>query len=510
MKAENRITEIKDGITESASTLQEKVISSLQSAKIPDIMVTKNERSAQNALQRRSVRETSNAGPEQATVAGGTENAGTVSPQSGGRNAAVAGEESGSAEQTTLETVDGSREGNTAAASTENRPPAMGGGHVQPAAVTWGAEPTEAANASIQRHADIVTKARGKTPTVRVVNQLAPEIAKQLQQIKSVAGIKSPDVFAYESDDDFGNAWIDDTGIFVRVNSKRGPSFDYAHEVGHDDSAIVAAGKRYIENKLPKSELEAYKRYRDTHIASPDKADIISELIADMFGRYLYQTATGKPAAEDFGLSQRTLDAFEEQFENAIGAQEGTEEGELVDIVTPYIRKGDPEYSRVQGDQMQESVSYDALIGQPDMTVISMPDAPNREGIRGTAIKAGMENARSKNNPLNTDGQTFVRNKYSGTDIQVMPSSIRHGMVGNETRITNNARLGAVIGDAIENAITINELEPREGAERTFLMAGVAEGKGGPFLYAIVTNQTTRTQYKVEKYGSLPDMLTST
>ncbi len=226
-----------------------------------------------------------------------------------------------------------------------------GSGVLEPEAagrVTFGNTSTPQTEQALQRHAEIVQKDTGKKPNVRIVTEVPRQLAKQLQHIKNIAGINAPDVFLYESDDDYGNGWTDDTGIYVRTNGKVHPAFTYGHELGHRDASMIDAGKSVIEN-MTKEELSDYKAYRDAHISSPDNADIRSELIADMYGRYLYAMATGDEALENFGLSPDELQRFEQAFDEAYGNQRGTGdlEGEVIDTVSPYITTGDPEYSRV-------------------------------------------------------------------------------------------------------------------------------------------------------------------
>lgn len=213
--------------------------------------------------------------------------------------------------------------------------------------VTWGKSSTPQAEQSIQRHIETAQSETGNAVNAKVVAEADVDIADKLQIIKNIAGINAPDVFLYESDDTYGNGWTDETGIYVRTNGNAHPAFTYGHELGHRDADMVKAGMSVIDN-MTKTELDAYKAYRDAHISTPDNADTKSELIADMYGRYLCGSC-GVEAEETFGLSPDTIRSFEQAFEDAYGTQQGTgeTEGEVIDTVSQYVAKGDPEYSRV-------------------------------------------------------------------------------------------------------------------------------------------------------------------
>lgn len=72
--------------------------------------------------------------------------------------------------------------------------------------------------------------------------------------------------------------------------------------------------------------------------------------------------------------------------------------------------------------------------------------------------------------------------------LLVTSDSIRHGLNGNLNRFLTNSRLGAVIGDVIQNAVPINALHNKaEGVSGTYAMAGYATDSDGREFVAIVT-----------------------
>jgi len=133
------------------------------------------------------------------------------------------------------------------------------------------------------------------------------------------------------------------------------------------------------------------------------------------------------------------------------------------------------------------------------MKISLVPDAVDGMS-RADVADAGMKNVRSKNNPANTDSRAFVRNVYTGTDIQVTANAIRHGLTGNENRRHANSYSGAIIGDLVENAIRVNELIPRGNAERTYVMMAVGANKTHLFPTSLVVNE----ENEVVEYNAMP------
>ncbi len=137
-----------------------------------------------------------------------------------------------------------------------------------------------------------------------------------------------------------------------------------------------------------------------------------------------------------------------------------------------------------------EIYSYDFLVAQPDMNVIQLDNVDTiRENGRVNqhkVIENGMENARTVG--TERDGKVYVRNSYTGRELRVDVSSIRHGMNGEMNRILTNARLGSVIGDVVQNAIPINALHTKvQDVTGTYAMAGYAADEKGREFVAIVT-----------------------
>lgn len=138
-----------------------------------------------------------------------------------------------------------------------------------------------------------------------------------------------------------------------------------------------------------------------------------------------------------------------------------------------------------------EVYSYEFLAALPDMQVVSVPDVVdvrNESGRVDTAavVAAGMQNALSVG--TKKAGKVYVENRYTGRQLRVDVSSVRHGLNGSMNRLLTNARLGSVIGEVVQNAVPINALHnTAENVEGTYAMAGYATDENGREFVAIVT-----------------------
>ena len=136
---------------------------------------------------------------------------------------------------------------------------------------------------------------------------------------------------------------------------------------------------------------------------------------------------------------------------------------------------------------------------------------PEVDAVRGAdnrvdtakVVQEGMKNARAVG--TERDGKVFVRNRYTGKRLMVTTNSIRHGINGAANRVLTNARLGAVVGDIVQNAVPINALyNTAKDVTGTYAMAGYATDSAGREFAAIITvEQKTGKIAAVEAYDML-------
>ena len=147
--------------------------------------------------------------------------------------------------------------------------------------------------------------------------------------------------------------------------------------------------------------------------------------------------------------------------------------------------------------------SYDFLISLPDMTVTVLPEISDINGSDGKIVKRdivdmGIKNARTVGRE--EGGAILVQNSYTGRELEVGSASIRHGLDGN--RLLTNARLGAVIGDVVKNAVPINALKNKgKNAVGTYAMASYAtDSSGREFIVVVTVEQRGETVDGIELY----------
>lgn len=149
--------------------------------------------------------------------------------------------------------------------------------------------------------------------------------------------------------------------------------------------------------------------------------------------------------------------------------------------------------------------TYDFLTAQPDMNVTTLPevDAVRGENNRvdtAKVVQQGMKNARAVG--TERDGKVYVQNRYTGRSLRIDANSIRHGLSGDANRLLTNARLGAVIGDVVQNAVPVNALRNKaKGVTGTYAMAAYAtDSRGREFAAVVTVEQRSGNVAGVEVY----------
>lgn len=124
-------------------------------------------------------------------------------------------------------------------------------------------------------------------------------------------------------------------------------------------------------------------------------------------------------------------------------------------------------------DKANSEFSYENLVLKEDMPVTILKGSmPIKDGKidRAEVRNRAIQNVRSLNNPLNTDINSYVKNKDLGKDILIATHAINHGL---RRKAEVNAFVTANMGEILENAICINELVPRSNEiDRTYALLG--------------------------------------
>lgn len=297
-------------------------------------------------------------------------------------------------------------------------------------------------------------------------------------------------------------AVTEDGSVLIRADSEEYSAFELAKHEGYHllvkrwPEMAEKIQKRLVgEGKITKEMIESYV---DAYagIYGDDTDAYVEEIVADT---YAGMNRT------DYGTNQLRADVRME-----VGQWQKKNGSARAPPVKMSAAK-DQTTKNYQGVNLAEDGSvytYDFLTSLPDMDVTMLPEV---DAVRGAdnrvdtakAVQEGMKNARAVG--TERDGKVFVRNRYTGKRLMVTTNSIRHGINGAANRVLTNARLGAVVGDIVQNAVPINALyNTAKDVTGTYAMAGYATDSAGREFAAIITvEQKTGKIAAVEAYDML-------
>lgn len=135
--------------------------------------------------------------------------------------------------------------------------------------------------------------------------------------------------------------------------------------------------------------------------------------------------------------------------------------------------------------------SYDFLVAQKEMTKVELPKTGYLADKRGKiddekVLAEGIKNALSEG--TERGGKIYVKNSYTGRELRIDNSTIKHGLDGTYNRHLTNARIGSVIGSVVKNAIPINGLKNTSSkAIGTYAMVSYCYDSQGRQFVAIIT-----------------------
>lgn len=203
------------------------------------------------------------------------------------------------------------------------------------------------------------------------------------------------------------------------------------------------------------------------------------------------QRESGAPAAEVSSAVRRTQDSD--------GNEKTARRGGTRASIDRYS---------YQGKTMTENseiYSYDFLTHQPDMKVVELPalsEVKSDNKIdREKVVTLGIRNAKEKGKPL-SETIASVKNKYSKREIIISKNAIQHSMgAENPSRLRTNARIGAICGDVVENAIPINALK-NENPEAigTYAMIAILQSGDRRIAAVVTVEQHTNMLEKLETF----------
>ena len=297
-------------------------------------------------------------------------------------------------------------------------------------------------------------------------------------------------------------AAMEDGSVLIRADSEEYSAFELAKHEGYHilakrwpEMAAKIQKRLLSEGKITKAMIESYvdayaRAYGD------DTDAYVEEIIADT---YAGMNRT------DYGTNQLRADVKMEvgQWQKKSGSARAPPA--KMSAAKDQITKN---YQGVNLAEDGSVYTYDFLTSLPDMDVTMLPEV---DAVRGAdnrvdtakVVQEGMKNARAVG--TERDGRVFIRNRYTGKLLMVTTNSIRHGINGAANRVLTNARLGAVVGNIVQNAVPINALyNTAKDVTGTYAMAGYATDNVGREFAAIITvEQKTGRIAAVEAYDML-------
>ena len=158
------------------------------------------------------------------------------------------------------------------------------------------------------------------------------------------------------------------------------------------------------------------------------------------------------------GFTKTELVAY---LEDALGDGYRVNPTSMFGAVSAVVTKVNP-YEGKKLYEDSEVYDYDFMTAQDPMVVATMPplSTVKEDGIisQDKAVRLGLENAKQLGREI-ADGQYAVVNAYTRREIIIGQHGLDHSLHGSDiSRLRTNARLSAIGGELIRNAIPINGL----------------------------------------------------
>ena len=244
----------------------------------------------------------------------------------------------------------------------------------------------------------------------------------------------------------------------------------------------------------------AIERIAELNQKDANLADKIKQFIGNMLKR-LRELMSGMDPQSDEGkiVSEMTsaLEQLHQLWTDAlIDAGEAYSGAESIDNSFSNDKLSDRDYSYdnlSSSDYYQNGhiYSYEFLTAQKDMIAVELPQTGILSDGDGKiddskVISMGVKNAGSEG--VVRDGKIYVRNAYTGRELRIDNSTIKHGLDGTFKRHLTNARIGSVIGSVVKNAIPINGLKNTANkAVGTYAMVAYCNDSQNREFIAVIT-----------------------
>ena len=148
-----------------------------------------------------------------------------------------------------------------------------------------------------------------------------------------------------------------------------------------------------------------------------------------------------------------------------------------------------------------KEINYESLTAKPDMKKTRLDSHAMEGKTKRDILAMARESVRQRKHPKNTDTALFIRNMDTGKDILVAKKGIEHSL---QRKWQETGIMLSGLGEMLENAVKINELEPREGVESAYILMGYGEDeKGSGYPAYFVINEYANGNIEMERVGTL-------
>lgn len=148
-----------------------------------------------------------------------------------------------------------------------------------------------------------------------------------------------------------------------------------------------------------------------------------------------------------------------------------------------------------------KEINYESLTAKPDMKKAGLDSNAMEGKTKRDILPMARESVRQRKHPKNTDTALFIRNMDTGKDILVAKKGIEHSL---QRKWQETGIMLSGLGEMLENAVKINELEPREGVESAYILMGYGEDeKGSGYPAYFVINEYANGNIEMERVGTL-------
>lgn len=249
-----------------------------------------------------------------------------------------------------------------------------------------------------------------------------------------------------------------------------------------------AKGQRNAEYRTSEKLDELWDRLRDEFTLSEDQdfsvdltklLDFI-EQHADtrIKGRNLFNV---EEAVDDTALN--IIEAVQEMYEQKTGQK--------FMLSTDELRAAEKNMGDVR---KKETYLYENLVRQNPMTILDMPSLSSLKTGKDIDLEKvtqmGLKNAAAVGERVG-DSEYSIENIYTKNKIRLSKNAIEHGFdVDDISRLRTNARLAAISGDIVKNAIPLNSVTPKNRqASWAYVMGCLLNSNDRQFVATVLVNR---------------------